>query len=215
MLAPLCKFCGSRHYGLDHSFKVEKNLDNSPIIKPVEPIIPPFKGNVRKLKDPNNIMSPLPDARTGSKAFKNGKSYSKNTTLYTHNCHWCGKEFKGGLDKTYCSDNCRLVAWRNFKRKEREPFNYTGKNGTPPTINNTHTPGPISWGKKRFFILQRDQFKCKYCGRSANDGYILHVDHIHPKSKGGTDDIENLVTACKECNQGKLDGILDYNPFSK
>ena len=38
---------------------------------------------------------------------------------------------------------------------------------------------------------------------------ILEVDHITPVSKGGTDDIMNLVTSCRDCNRGKRDKKLD------
>lgn len=54
----------------------------------------------------------------------------------------------------------------------------------------------------RFSILMRDEFTCRYCGRSAPD-VVLHVDHIIPRAKGGTNARENLVTACRECNLGK------------
>ena len=37
---------------------------------------------------------------------------------------------------------------------------------------------------------------------------LLHVDHIHPKSQGGVDDITNLVTSCESCNLGKSDIAL-------
>ncbi len=56
--------------------------------------------------------------------------------------------------------------------------------------------------KLRFDVFKRDAFKCQYCGASAPD-VILHVDHIHPKSKGGKNSITNLITACKNCNSGK------------
>lgn len=59
----------------------------------------------------------------------------------------------------------------------------------------------------RFSILHRDDFRCRYCGRGSNQ-IDLHVDHVHPKSKGGSDDPSNLVTACKECNLGKGVTIL-------
>lgn len=62
--------------------------------------------------------------------------------------------------------------------------------------------------KRRFEILSRDKFRCRYCGRAASDGVVLNVDHIHPKAHGGTDDEGNLVTACWECNNGKRDRIL-------
>ncbi|WP_457832001.1 HNH endonuclease, partial [Staphylococcus aureus] len=35
-----------------------------------------------------------------------------------------------------------------------------------------------------------------------------HVDHIHPVSKGGENDILNYITACAECNGGKSDRLL-------
>lgn len=59
----------------------------------------------------------------------------------------------------------------------------------------------------RFHILERDAFRCRYCGRAAPDAR-LQVDHIMPRSAGGTDDDANLVTACFDCNQGKHTRVL-------
>lgn len=56
--------------------------------------------------------------------------------------------------------------------------------------------------KTRFEVFKRDSFKCQYCGRSAPE-VVLHVDHIHPVSKDGTNDVFNLITACSDCNHGK------------
>lgn len=42
----------------------------------------------------------------------------------------------------------------------------------------------ISKGK-RFDIFKRDGFTCQYCGKQP-PGVVLHVDHITPVSKGGT-----------------------------
>ena len=53
-----------------------------------------------------------------------------------------------------------------------------------------------------FEVFKRDLFTCQYCGRKAPD-VILEVDHIKPVSKGGDNSIENLVTACWDCNRGK------------
>lgn len=61
--------------------------------------------------------------------------------------------------------------------------------------------------KIRFEIFKRDKFTCQYCGKSAPD-VVLHIDHIHPKSKGGEDTILNLVTSCFDCNLGKSDRTL-------
>lgn len=62
--------------------------------------------------------------------------------------------------------------------------------------------------KVRFEVFKRDGFKCQYCGRSAPD-VILHADHIQPKSKGGSNDIMNLITSCQACNSGKGARKLD------
>ena len=61
--------------------------------------------------------------------------------------------------------------------------------------------------KIRFEVFKRDKFTCQYCGAKAPD-VILEVDHIKPVAKGGTNDILNLVTACRECNRGKTDKTL-------
>lgn len=69
--------------------------------------------------------------------------------------------------------------------------------------------------KVRFEVFRRDSFKCQYCGKSAPD-VILNVDHINPASKGGTNDMFNLITSCFECNQGKKARKLDdENEVSK
>jgi hypothetical protein len=60
----------------------------------------------------------------------------------------------------------------------------------------------------RFDVFMRDDFRCRYCGRSADDGAILHTDHVVPESRGGPTTLENLVTACMDCNLGKSDKEL-------
>lgn len=52
-------------------------------------------------------------------------------------------------------------------------------------------------------ILARDNWTCVSCGRTAHDGIVLHVDHIIPRSKGGTNDPQNLQALCRKCNIGK------------
>lgn len=60
-----------------------------------------------------------------------------------------------------------------------------------------------STGKKlRFEVFKRDGFICQYCGAHPPT-VILVVDHIAPVADGGQTVIDNLVTACEPCNQGK------------
>jgi hypothetical protein len=54
----------------------------------------------------------------------------------------------------------------------------------------------------RFAVLFRDEFTCQYCGRKPPE-ISLHVDHRNPVSLGGEHSMENLVSACSECNLGK------------
>lgn len=69
--------------------------------------------------------------------------------------------------------------------------------------------------KVRFEVFKRDSFTCQYCGRKAPD-VLLVIDHIEPVSKGGTDDILNLISACKDCNAGKSDRkLLDTTVLDK
>lgn len=56
----------------------------------------------------------------------------------------------------------------------------------------------------RFTILNRDRFKCFYCGRTpSEDGVKLHVDHVIPVLYGGKSVAGNLLTSCEDCNLGK------------
>lgn len=50
-------------------------------------------------------------------------------------------------------------------------------------------------------IYKRDSHQCVYCGSSKN----LTLDHVLPKSRGGKNDWNNLVTSCFKCNLKKAD----------
>ena len=77
------------------------------------------------------------------------------------------------------------------------------------TKSNPNKRKPIS-KKVRFKVFKRDKFKCVYCGASAPN-VVLQIDHIEPVSKGGDNNILNLVTSCFECNSGKRARRLDDN----
>jgi 5-methylcytosine-specific restriction endonuclease McrA len=48
-------------------------------------------------------------------------------------------------------------------------------------------------------ILARDGFRCQYCGSTRR----LTIDHVVPRSRGGLDSWENVVTSCAPCNVRK------------
>ena len=51
-------------------------------------------------------------------------------------------------------------------------------------------------------VYMRDQYKCQYCGK-AHERRELTLDHIFPASRGGIKSWQNMVTACRRCNQKK------------
>lgn len=56
----------------------------------------------------------------------------------------------------------------------------------------------------RMEVIQRDDFRCRICGRSPRN-YIdveLHVHHIKPFCIGGLTEKNNLITLCKTCHDG-------------
>jgi 5-methylcytosine-specific restriction endonuclease McrA len=63
---------------------------------------------------------------------------------------------------------------------------------------------------KRLAIYLRDGFACVYCERDmrADDPYNVTLDHLTPRSAGGSDDASNLVTACRSCNSKR--GARDW-----
>ena len=57
-------------------------------------------------------------------------------------------------------------------------------------------------------LFARDGYLCMYCARPF-DSNALTRDHIVPTSRGGEDRWENVVAACRRCNQHKADRLLD------
>jgi 5-methylcytosine-specific restriction endonuclease McrA len=65
-------------------------------------------------------------------------------------------------------------------------------------------------------VFKRDGFRCAYCGTRDQ----LTLDHVIPRSRGGQDSWQNLITACQRCNTQKGDRTpeeaemqLSHNPF--
>lgn len=92
---------------------------------------------------------------------------------------------------------------------------------TPSTVDKYAKPSIIRIGKwvnidygkvplNRENIFKRDNHTCVYCGFDGKKNREkLTLDHVFPKSKGGKDEWENLVTCCKTCNGEKGDLMLE------
>jgi len=72
-------------------------------------------------------------------------------------------------------------------------------------VNGQKVLSKRSWNRLCSRVQARDNFTCFYCGTFDEQG---QVDHIIPLSRGGTDNLENLVWACQSCNSSKGDMTL-------
>ncbi len=105
----------------------------------------------------------------------------------------------------------RFNGWGNALRSFVAAMNAAGDGSTgakgpipsPPRRSSPQAPG---W-RVRFLVMRRDRFRCCACGMSpsTHPETRLVIDHIVPRSKGGTTAMENLHTLCEPCNGGKSD----------
>ncbi len=58
----------------------------------------------------------------------------------------------------------------------------------------------------RIELVRKHPF-CKYCGKKL-ELQNSTLDHVVPRSKGGSNKIDNLVLSCSPCNNAKADKIL-------
>jgi len=67
---------------------------------------------------------------------------------------------------------------------------------------------PILRGRKKHFkytrkgVFKRDNLKCQYCGKLGTKNSMT-LDHVIPRSRGGGNSYENVVTCCMPCNAKK------------
>ena len=100
----------------------------------------------------------------------------------------------------YEIDGCQYIQTVNFL-KHQNPHYKESESIIPPP------PGWIDSNYVAFGVpeelrqktFDRDGRKCVICGAKED----LSIDHIIPRSKGGTNDPENLQTLCRSCNSSK------------
>lgn len=68
--------------------------------------------------------------------------------------------------------------------------------------------GELAGYELREYLLEKWNRRCAYCGKKD---VPLQIDHIVPRSRGGSSRVSNLTIACQECNQGK--GNRDVREF--
>ena len=68
-------------------------------------------------------------------------------------------------------------------------------------VGEEYQRGSLLGWQIRSYVFHRDGRKCVYCGSANKERY--EIDHVVPKSAGGTDRVSNLVISCRECNADK------------
>lgn len=57
-----------------------------------------------------------------------------------------------------------------------------------------------AWAELRARVIRRDKYKCRRCRMKSQTTIGLSVHHIFPRSKGGSDKMNNLITLCHKCH---------------
>lgn len=61
--------------------------------------------------------------------------------------------------------------------------------------------------RRKRALVRRDGYRCRKCGTTHGE---LTIDHVIPRSKGGSNRLENLQLLCATCNEWKADEVLGW-----
>lgn len=185
-----CKLCGK-------GFSVKPSHVKSRVYCSKECMSESYKGNrLKKICESCNNEFEVPDRPSrvdarfcSKKCMGEGKS-GKNHWNYKHGQKWIPEEKKLYM-KNYAERNKEKALQRAFlgKIKRRQSI-----------VNGSHTF--LEWIE----LLKKHNNKCFYCGVKMTKKMGLYQrsrDHIIAVSNGGSDDISNIVPACRSCNSSK------------
>ena len=95
----------------------------------------------------------------------------------------------------------RLCRWAPVTAISQELARFDTQAMQHPEISGTeYQQGTLFGYEVREYLLEKWGRKCAYCDA---ENVPLEIDHIHPRSKGGSDRVSNLTLACRPCNQRK------------
>ncbi|MHB1920119.1 MAG: RNA-guided endonuclease IscB, partial [Acidimicrobiales bacterium] len=95
----------------------------------------------------------------------------------------------------------RLSRWAPVVGVHLELVRFDTQQMENPEVSGVeYQQGTLAGFEVREYLLAKWERRCAYCGA---EGVPLNLDHITPKSKGGTNRVSNLALACVPCNQEK------------
>ena len=105
----------------------------------------------------------------------------------------------------------RISKWANITSISVETCKFDMQKMQLPSIKGkAYQRGELFGYEVREYLLTKFNYTCVYCGAKK---VPLQIEHVIPKSKGGTNTINNLVLACEKCNQKK--GSISLEDFLK
>ncbi|MDF3146210.1 MULTISPECIES: RNA-guided endonuclease IscB [unclassified Streptomyces] len=124
---------------------------------------------------------------------------------------WLPPSLKHRVDTT-CSWVRRLQNWAPVTEVhiERTAFDVHAMSVGVSLQGIEYQQGTLAGYEVRQYLLEHWGRACAYCGAS---GVPLQVEHIRPRSRGGSDRVSNLTLACRPCNHAK--GSLSVEKFLK
>jgi 5-methylcytosine-specific restriction endonuclease McrA len=95
----------------------------------------------------------------------------------------------------------RLRRWCPIGALALELVRFDTQRLQPPEIAGVaYQQGDLAGYELRQYLLEKWNRRCAYCGAS---NVPLQIEHILPRSRGGTDRASNLTLACEPCNTAK------------
>ena len=96
----------------------------------------------------------------------------------------------------------------NKVETERVSFDTAQMSSDTKLYGSDYQQGTLYQTELKPYLFKKHNGRCVYCGSKAEE-----IEHVIPKSKGGTDSPYNLVIACRKCNE--LKGKLSLKEFGK
>ena len=109
---------------------------------------------------------------------------------------------------------CRLSRWAPISGVSQELVRFDTQALQNPKVSGVeYQRGTLFGYEVREYLLEKWNRTCAYCGAQ---NVPLEIDHVIPKSIGGSDRVSNLVLSCRPCNQAKgnrpVEEFLRRNP---
>lgn len=185
-----------------------------------------YCGKTFKAKNWHRQLACSKECRTRAAQEKQQRmNEQKQTELDSRTCVICGSAIHGGtMQSMYCSDECRRqrnnqILRERYVRKEKQTFtkrcdvcgssfethSATAKYCSDPCRKKYQYKGFKPHKRNELVaLIKRDGLKCQLCNENIDMSRIglfgVSIDHIVPRSKGGTDELENLRLTHCICN---------------